>query len=57
MDRRKYEEYLKAIYGMEFIARVTENGVPYGTSIDEDNENNELIFRDIAVDSNNELPF
>ena len=25
------EEYLKEIYGMEFIAGFTENGVPYGT--------------------------
>lgn len=24
------EEYLKEIYGMEFIAGFTENGVPYG---------------------------
>ncbi|MBK5247422.1 MAG: hypothetical protein JJE49_09185 [Peptostreptococcaceae bacterium] len=53
----QYEEYIKAIYGMEFIAGVTENGVPYGTFIDEDNENDEIIFRDTSVDSDNELPF
>jgi len=35
----QYEEYIKAIYGMEFIAGATENGVPCGTFIDEDNEN------------------
>ena len=53
----QYEEYMKAIYGMNFIAGVTENGVPYGTFIDEDNENYELIIRDISFDSNDELPF
>jgi len=42
---------------MDFIAGITENGIPYGTFIDEDNENDELIFRDISVDSDNKLPF
>lgn len=53
----QYEEYLKGIYGMDFIAGFTENGVPYGTFIDEDNENDEIIIRDISVDSNDDLPF
>ncbi|MBK5263391.1 MAG: hypothetical protein JJE17_12620 [Peptostreptococcaceae bacterium] len=53
----QYEEYMKAIYGMDFITGVTENGRPYGTFIDEDDENDELIFRNISVDSDNELPF
>jgi len=26
----QYEEYLKGLYGMEFIAGFTESGVPYG---------------------------
>ncbi len=26
----QYEEYLKDLYGMEFIAGFTESGVPYG---------------------------
>lgn len=26
----QYEEYLAALYGMEYIAGVTEGGVPYG---------------------------
>jgi hypothetical protein len=53
----QYEEYLKDIYGMDFIAGFTENGVPYGTFIDDDNENDELIVRDVSVDSNDDLPF
>ncbi len=31
----QYEEYLKDLYGMEFIAGFTENGVPYGLFSDE----------------------
>lgn len=54
----QYEEYLKGLYGMEFIAGFTENGVPYGTFIDEDDEeNDELKSRDISNDSDEELPF
>jgi len=55
----QYEEYMKELYGMEFIAGFTENGVPYGTFIDEDEdeENDELISRDISIDSDDELPF
>jgi hypothetical protein len=26
----QYEEYIKEIYGMEFIAGFTESGIPYG---------------------------
>lgn len=48
---------MKEICGMDFIAGYTENGVPYGTFIDEDNENDEIIIRDISVDSNDDLPF
>ena len=55
----QYEEYMKELYGMEFIAGFTENGVPYGTFIDddEDEENDELINCYIKIDSDDELPF
>ena len=49
--------YMKELYGMEYIAGFTENGVPYGTFIDEDEENDKLIIRDISIDSDDELPF
>jgi hypothetical protein len=35
----EYEEYLKELYGMEFIAGFTEGGVPYGL-FEEDSETN-----------------
>ncbi|KJS88700.1 MAG: hypothetical protein JM58_00515, partial [Peptococcaceae bacterium BICA1-8] len=53
----QYEEYMKEIYGMDFIAGFTENGVPYGTFRDKDGENDELIIRDISIDSDDEIPF
>ena len=53
----QYEEYLKDIYGMDFIAGFTENGVPYGTVVDENNKDDELISQDISFDSNYEVPF
>ena len=53
----QYEEYMNELYGMEFIAGFTENGVPYGTFIDEDEENDKLIIRDISIDYDDELPF
>jgi hypothetical protein len=31
----QYEEYLKGLYGMEFIVGFTENGVPYGSFIED----------------------
>ena len=34
----QYEEYMKELYGMEFIAGFTENGVAYGTLIQDDIE-------------------
>ena len=48
---------MKELYEMEYIAGFIENGVPYGTFIDEDEENDELIIRDISIDSDDELPF
>ena len=53
----QYEEYLKDIYGMDFIAGFTENGVPYGTFVDENNKDDELISQDISFDSNDKMPF
>lgn len=53
----QYEEYLKDIYGVDFIAGFTENGVPYGTFVDENNKDDELISQDISFDSNDEEPF
>jgi len=53
----QYEQYLKGIYGMDFIAGFTENGVPYGTFIDENDKDYELISQDISFDSNDEVPF
>lgn len=53
----QYEEYMKGLYGMDFIAGFTENGVPYGTFLDEGDENDELIIREISIDSDDELPF
>ena len=53
----QYEEYMKELYGMEYIAGFTENGVPYSIFIDEDKENDELLIRDISIDSDDEVPF
>ena len=53
----QYEEYLKDICGMDFIAGFTENGVPYGTFVDENNKDDELISQDISFDSNDKMPF
>ena len=53
----QYEEYLKDIYGMDFIAGFNENGVHYGTFVDENNKDDELISQDISIDSNDEVPF
>lgn len=53
----QYDEYLKDIYGMDFIAGFTENGVPYGTFIDESNNDDESISQEISFDSNDEVPF
>ncbi|HCX04180.1 MAG TPA: hypothetical protein DHM42_06790 [Clostridiales bacterium] len=53
----QYEEYLKNLYGIDFIVGYTENGVPYGAMIDENNEMDELITKDSSLDSNDEEPF
>jgi len=46
----QYEEYLKQLYGMDFIAGFTEGGVPYGIFEDEDND-------EISITDNDDLPF
>ena len=53
----QYEECLKGICGMNFITGFTENGVPYGTFIDENDVGDELISQDISFDSNDKVPF
>ena len=39
----QYEEYMKELYGMEFIAGFTENGVPYGVFNTQVEENAEFM--------------
>lgn len=50
------EEYLKEIYGMEFIAGFTENGVPYGI-FQEDLEINMVENLKNFDNSYDEMPF
>lgn len=50
------EEYLKEIYGMEFIAAFTENGVPYGI-FQEDLEINMVENSKNFDNSYDEMPF
>lgn len=50
----QYEEYLKELYGMKFIAGFTENGVPFGIFSNEDKENERLYISD---NDDDELPF
>ena len=38
-SEEQFEEYIKELYGMDFIAGYTENGIPYGTFTDENEEN------------------
>ena len=42
---------------MDLIAGFTENGVHYGTFVDENNKDDEMISQDISFDSNDEVPF
>lgn len=50
------EEYLKGIYGMEFIAGFTEGGVPYGI-FEEDLEIDVVDEYEKVEDSYDEMPF
>jgi len=47
----QYEEYMMDLYGMEYIAAFTENGVPYGIFTDEDGKNDESPISAIPIDS------
>jgi hypothetical protein len=50
------EEYLKGIYGMEFIAGFTKSGVPYGL-FNEEIETSIVEKLDNTNKPDNELPF
>ncbi|MFA6941007.1 MAG: hypothetical protein WCQ54_08520 [Clostridiaceae bacterium] len=51
----QYEEYLKELYGMEFIAGFTEGGVPFG--LFEEEETCAVKKSDNYDESEDELPF
>lgn len=55
----EYEEYLKGLYGLEYIAGYTENGMPYG--LPAENDNDVEIYNadelDNSSDCDEELPF
>ncbi|MBZ9606312.1 hypothetical protein G9F73_000450 [Clostridium estertheticum] len=55
----QYQEYMKDLYDMEFIAGFTENGVPYGIFNNEDKENEKIDITDIYsnIPDNDDLPF
>lgn len=52
----QYEEYLKGLYGMEFIAGFTEGGVSYGL-IKEDSETYMVEKPEKFKDYYDEMPF
>jgi hypothetical protein len=52
----QYEEYLQDLYGMEYIAGFTENGVPFGI-FKEDIEIHRSEKSDIPSDYDDEIPF
>ena len=49
-SEEQFEQYIKELYGMDFIAGYTENGMPYGIFTDEGNS-------EINSSENEELPF
>ena len=51
----QYEEYLKGIYDMEFIAGFTEGGVPYGLHYEEEIYIVDKL--DNSYEPDDELPF
>jgi len=55
----EYEEYLKDLYGLEFIADHTEGGMHYGLPVenDDDNEVYKAYRSDNSSDTDEELPF
>ncbi|MGM0395687.1 MAG: hypothetical protein ACQEP4_01380 [Bacillota bacterium] len=52
----QYEEYLKGLYGMEYIAGYTDGGMPYGIFCDEDDDV-EFDSTDSMSDSDEGIPF
>ncbi len=52
----QYEEYLKGLYGMEYIAGYTDGGMPYGIFRDEDDDV-EFDSTDSMSDSDEGIPF
>jgi hypothetical protein len=55
-SENQYEEYLKGVYGMEFIAGFTEGGVPYGLFYEEI-ETNIVEKSENICGSDDEIPF
>lgn len=52
----QYEEYMKELYDMEFIAGFTEGGVPYGIFNDDDDDI-DITDGYSNISDNDELPF
>ena len=52
----QYEEYMKELYDMEFIAGFTEGGVPYGIFNDDDDKI-DITDGYSDIPDNDELPF
>lgn len=55
-SENQYEEYLKGVYGMEFIAGFTEGGVPYGLFYEEI-ETNIVEKSEKICEADDEIPF
>ena len=54
----EYEEYLKGLYGLEYIAGYTESGIPYGLPVENDDMGKcNADKSDNSSDSDQELPF
>lgn len=56
----EYEEYLKGLYGIEFIAGYTEGGMPYGLPVE--NDDDKEVYKAYRTDNSSdtdeeELPF
>jgi len=48
-SEEQFEQYIKELYGMDFIAGYTENGLPYGIFTDEEKS-------EINISESEELP-
>ena len=58
----QYEDYLKGIYGLDFIAGYTEGGMPFGLPADETVEEKDIDTKNVekkitACFDNDDLPF